>query len=248
MNFTELKKMFHLFYLKNVKAIVLTGGEPLLRDDFEEIVKELKKYNFKIFLDTNGDFFFKYKDSISKKIDVLGLPIDFPDSSYRNENNFRTILEILNYNKNLKKRPIIRIGTVITKDNFRNLDKIGELLKNYPIDIWKIYQFTPQNLNATKNKLSLEISQKTFDDTSQKLQDIFSEFFKVVISERRDRNFAYFFVNPDGTVFMPIDGFDICREKIIGNVFDRDILDKWNKFISAENYVNNAELTFNYKF
>lgn len=248
MGFFKLKKLFCLLYKGGAKAIVLTGGEPLIREDFYDVIKELKKYNFKIFLDTNGDLFFKYSDLITKCVDVVGLPIDFPDSSYRNKDNFRTILKILDYYKKLKRRPIIRIGTVVTKGNFRQLDKIGNLLKNCPIDIWKIYQFTPQNRNAIKNKSFLEIPESDFNRVSGEAKDNFSNYFKVAISKRQDRNNAYFFINSDGTVFIPIDDMDICREKRIGNIFNEGILDKWERFISEKNYINNAKLTFDYKF
>jgi MoaA/NifB/PqqE/SkfB family radical SAM enzyme len=248
MNLSKLKKLFRLFYNSGVKAVLLTGGEPLLRDDFDEILKELNRYHLKIFLDTNGDFFFKYKNLISKYVDVIGLPIDFPDSSYRNKRNLKIILEILSYYKKLKKHPAIRIGTVVTKDNFKRLNEVGELLKNYPVDIWKIYQFTPQNLNAIKNKSYLEISQKEFDGVTKNIENVFSNWFTVVVSKRKDRNCAYFFIDSDGTVFMPVDDLDICREEKIGTIFEKDILDKWKRWISEKEYVNNAKATFNYKF
>lgn len=245
MSFSELKKLFRLFYSKGIKAIILTGGEPLLRDDFEEIINELRKYNFKIFLDTNGDFFFKYKDLISNNIDELALPIDFPNKSYRNKNNLKTILAILNYFKKIKKHPAIRIGTVATKENIRVLDEVGELLKNYPVDIWKIYQFIPQNVNAVKNRNLLEISQKEFNMAGRRIKKIFSKFFKVVIYKRKEMNKAYFFVGSDGTVFMPVDDGDIFREKKIGNVFEGDIFEKWKELVSKRNYIDNIKATFN---
>lgn len=248
MKFSKLKKLFYLLYKNGAKAIVLTGGEPSMRNDFGSILKELKKYKFKIFLDTNGDFFFKYKKLISKSIDVLGLPIDFSDSrSYRNRNNFKTITKILDYYKKLKKRPIIRIGTVVTQDNFKDLNKIGKILKNYPVDIWKIYEFTPQNINAIRNKSLLEIPSKKFNEITKKAKKDFSMFFKVIISKRNHRNHAYFFINSDGKVFMPIDDFNICREKKIGDIFNKDILKKWKKLISDKNYIKNAKQTFNFK-
>lgn len=247
MGFSELKKLFYLFQKRGVKAVVLTGGEPLLRENISDIFKELKKCNIKIFLDTNGDLFFNYKDKIDKYVDVLGLPIDFPDSSYRNKKNLNTIIKILNYykNKNLNK-PIIRIGTIVTKDNINKLISIGELLKNYPVDIWKIYEFTPQNINAIKNKLALAVSQKEFEE-AVRIKDKFLNL-KLVISKRKDRSYAYFFINPDGIVFMPIDDLNICKEKIIGNIFDEDIIERWEKEVSQDNYLNNAKETFNYNF
>lgn len=248
MDLPKLKRLFRLFYSKGVKGILLTGGEPLLRDDIDEIIKELKGYNFKVFLDTNGDLFLKYKDLISNYIDVIGLPVDFPDSSYRNKNNLKTVLDILVYYKRLKKHPVIRIGTVVTKDNYKRLNEIGELLKNYPVDIWKIYQFTPQNLNAIENRSLLEISEREFNEVAQEIKTTFSNYFKIVVSRRKDRNYAYFFIGSDGIVFVPVDNSRICREKEIGNIFDKDILEKWERIISKESYIKNAESTFNYRF
>lgn len=248
MDFLKLKELFLLLHTKGVKAVLLGGGEPLLRDDFSEIIGELRKLDFKMFLDTNGDLFFGYKDLISEYVDVLGLPMDFPDSSYRNKNNLKTVLEILSYHKELKKRPTIRVGTVVTKDNSKRLDEIGELLKNYPVDIWKIYQFVPQNYNAIKNRSSLEISQKEFYEATKNIKDIFSDNFKVVISRREDMDRAYFFIASDGAVLVPVDDLNVCRQIKIGNVFDVDILDKWKKVVSEKNYINNAEATFDYRF
>lgn len=248
MGFLRLKELFLLLHTKGVKAVLLGGGEPLLRDDFTEIIGELRRLDFKIFLDTNGDLFFRYGDLITEHVSVIGLPVDFPDSSYRNEDNLKMVFKILGYYKGLKKRQIIRIGTVVTKDNFKRLNEIGKLLKSYPVDIWKIYQFVPQNYNAIKNRPSLEISQREFDEATQGIKDTFSGNFKVVISRREDMNRAYFFIASDGAVFVPIDDLSICRQMEIGNIFDRDILDKWKKVVSEKHYINNAEATFNCRF
>lgn len=247
MSFLKLQELFHLFSKNGVKAIVLTGGEPLIRDDFENIIKELKKYNFKIFLDTNGDLFFTYQDLIIKNIDVLGLPIDFPNHSYRNQDNLSNILKILNFFKDNPQRPTIRIGTVVTQDNIDKLKQIGDLIKDYPVDIWKIYEFIPQN-NAVKNKSIFEVSLEQFNEAAQKVKDKFSKYFKIAISKRKDRTNAYFFVSSNGNVFMPVDDFNICKEVVIGNVFDDGIVEKWGKYISEDNYTDNAKVTFNYKF
>ncbi len=234
-------------HTRGARAILLGGGEPLLRSDFKNILKELKKHKFKIFLDTNGDLFSQYQNQILKYVDVIGLPIDFPDSSYRNKNNLKAVLSVLNYFKTLRVRPIIRMGTVVTKDNFKRLKEIGELLKDYPVDIWKIYQFTPQNYNALKNRSLLEISQRDFDKATKGIKTIFSRNFKVIISKRQDRNRAYFIIASDGNVFIPVDDLNICKQVRIGNVFNKDILVRWKEFCLKKRYINNARVTFNFK-
>ena len=247
LDFSELKKLFHLFSKNGVKAIVLTGGEPLVREDFGEIIRELKNLKLKIFLDTNGDLFFKFADLISENIDVLGLPVDFSNNSYRNSDNLNIVLQILKFFKNKKKKPIIRIGTVVTKDNINELKKIGDLIMDYPVDIWKIYEFIPQN-NAVKNKSSLEIPVEQFEEVTLKTKKRFGDYLKIVISKRKDRTNAYFFVSSNGEVFMPVDDLNICKEVVIGNVFEKDIVEKWKTFFKKNNYQNNAKDTFNYKF
>ena len=232
----DLIRIFKLLHNEGTKAVVLTGGEPSIREDFGEIIREIKKSNLRIFLDTNGSFFFKYKKLIDENVEVLGLPLDFSNRSYRNSGSIDSILKILEYYKNKEKRPIVRIGTVVTKDNCKELKKIGELLKNYSIDIWKIYEFLPQNINAINNKDSLQIPIQAFKKLAEEIKKEFSDFFKVVVSKRSDRDKAYFFINSDGVVFMPLDNLNLCEEKIIGNIFDNNIVEKWELFISKENY------------
>jgi len=247
MRIAELQRMFDLFCKSGVKAIVLTGGEPLVRQDFAAVIEELDRRRIRTFLDTSGDFFSVHSEQILNKVEVLGLPIDFPDKSYRNPDNLGKVLKALESLKKRKQRPVIRIGTVVTKDNISELEKIGALIKEYPVDIWKIYEFVPQNANAIENKRLLEISEREFDEASRKAKEKFSKYFDVVISKRKDRTNAYFFVNPDGEVFMPVDDLDICREVRIGNVFEEDIVDKWEMLVSKDNYRENARVTFNYK-
>lgn len=248
MDLEELKTLFKLFVLKGIRAVVLTGGEPLVRRDIPEILRELNSNKLQIFLDTNGDYFQQYKDEIVRHIEDLGFPIDFSDRSYRNKNNLKSVLDALIYLKTIKKRPRIRIGTVLTKDNVRTLNNIGELLINYPIDTWKIFQFIPMNENAIKNRIHLEISEREFDEATQKIKEAYSEYFQIVISKRNRRSRGYFFIDSDGIIFMPVFSPTICKEVVIGNIFDDDIIEKWRLSAAKQNYINNAEITFQYNF
>lgn len=247
MDFPRLQQMFDVLARAGVQNVLLTGGEPLLRDDFAEVVEELKGRGLGIFLDTCGDLFFKYANVISRDVSVLGLPIDLVGGGYRGVNNFKRILEILAYYKRKKRRPEIRIGTVVTRDNFLSLGKIGELIARYPIFVWKLYQFTPQEVNAIRNRRLLEISEAMFNEAAEKVRARFASRLKVVISSRRDRNLAYFFIEPNGWVIMPVDNMDICRMETIGSIFDKDICERWMAWINQRNYARNLRSTFNIK-
>lgn len=184
--------------------------------------------------------FLKYRRLITENINTIGLPLDFPDRNYRNKENNRNVRKILSYLKKFKKHPQIRIGTVVTKDNWHQLSEIGELISNYPIYAWKLYEFTPQEVNALKNRKLFEISGKKFESATARVFNRFSRKFTVIISKRKHRNRAYFFIDPDGTVFVPVDGSRICRQVKVGNIFDKDIFNKWQKLVLQSNYLKNA--------
>jgi MoaA/NifB/PqqE/SkfB family radical SAM enzyme len=247
MGFDELKKLFALFQKRGVKAVVLCGGEPLLRRDFDRIILELKKYKLKIYLDTNGDFFFAHKKLILENVEHLGLPIDFPQKSYRNPDNLANILKILDYLGEHKKRPKIRIGTVVTKDNVAHLQEIGELIKDFPVDLWKLYEFIPQYGNARKNRANLEVDETSFDKATAAVKNRFSKYFRVVVSKRKNRTNAYFMINSAGFVFMPVDQEDFCGYINIGDVFEKDIVERWEKQVLKSKYLENVRLTFNHR-
>ncbi len=250
LDLATIDKMLALFSKNGVKVVALTGGEPTFRKDFPNIVDLLKKYHFEIFMDTDGDFFEIYKDTIINNFKGIGLTIDFPDESqrYRVPGNFKRVLDILNHFSTSKNRPIIRVATVVTQDNYLLLPKIGSLLCRYTIDIWKIYQFIPQNTNATKNRQALEIPQDKFESAVKDLENKFSSNFKVVVSRMEDRNACYFFVGSNGQVIMPTQNGDVFEEKIIGHIFDQNIIPKWEKAVSFNNFKKNHQVSLKYKF
>ncbi len=245
MDLPRLQRVFDVFVGAGVQNVLLTGGEPLLRDDFTEIVLELKRRGFGIFLDTGGDLFFKYADVISRHISVLGLSMDWIGGGYRGASNFKRVLEILTYYRGKRIRPEIRIGTVVTQDNYLLLEKIGECIAYYPVFAWKLYQFLPQGINAIGNRKQLEVSEAVFRETAGRIRTRFASSLNVVISNRRSRSSAYFFIESDGRVVMPVDNGDIGRMETIGDIFDKNIFEKWTTRINRRSYVRNLKPTFN---
>ncbi len=81
---------------------------------------------------------------------------------------------------------------------------------------------------------------------SEKIMAAYGRQINIIISPRRQRANAYFMINPDGQVIMPEDKDDVCCEVMIGNIFDQNIIDKWQKLIYENNYLENAEDTFSH--
>jgi len=253
LNLHQIKKMFSLFAKEGVKAVVITGGEPMKYPVIDTVLRTLKKHNFKVFLDSNSYYFFDHKEIVTACVDVLGLPLDYPSRSpsYRSSKNFDQIIKVLEYYKELDKevkRPKIRIGTVITKENSGQISLLGELLKNYPIDTWKLYQFIPVGKIASKYQEELLIGEDEYLREAYFIASRFKKYFDVIISPRKSRSNAYFLINPDGTVIMPDDNGLVCWESSIGNVFEKNITQKWHEAVLNGNYLENAGHTFSYKW
>ena len=239
----EMKKIFLYLKSKGAKAIELTGGEPMLREDIAQVVNLIKKCELKAFLDTGGDFF-KGNEQLFSKIDVLGLPLDFPNKSYRNPNNFSNVIQILEFYKNKKTMPSIRVGTVVTKDNLHLLKEVGEILSKYPIDLWKIYEFIPINEIAFDNKTSLQVPYKEYLRCAKEAQNLFQKKLNIIVSTEESRNKAYFFLDASGEVFVPMHERGRNANVFLGSVFDKKTLKKWAKMAHKEKYLKNVKVTF----
>lgn len=246
LSFSEIKKIIQYLYKNKVKAIIVTGGEPLLRKDIGKILKEIKKYNIKIHLDTNADLFFKYKKAINNYVDILRFSIDPSTETdyYRGRNNQNNVINALDY---YKKQDIakkqnnkikLRVGTVITKENINNLKVLADTLKNYEINIWKISQFIPSGINGIKNK-SLKILTKIFNRETKIIKKEYSKYFKIVTAIAYSRSKDHFFINSDGTIYTPENTYSRTKYKHIGNIFDKNILKKWIMGVNLNNYLNN---------
>lgn len=251
-SFPEIKKALKTLKENEVEGIVLTGGEPLIREDITKILKEVKKNKFTAYLDTNGNNFSKHKKAIEKYVTVLGLPLDFSNgemtSEYRGKANTQKIIDILNTYKNKKEKPfIIKVGTVITKDNIKEIENIAEILKDKGIYLWKIYEFVPMENNAIKNKKRLQVNKNIFESATERIKKKYSKRINIMISKREDRTRTHFIINPDLSVAIPIDSSKICKNVIIGNIFDKDIGKKWAKMSIRSLYVANAKRTFNHR-
>lgn len=241
MSISQIKKVLAIIIPGGVKNIHLTGGEPLLRADFSEIINLFSRYGINTILDTNTDYFSKYQELITKKISVIGLPIDFPNKSFRNDNNLKNIEKVLKYYKK-KKGPKIRILTTVTQANIYQLKDIGLFIKNYKIDVWRIMQFLPlRGSNAEKNKNKLWVSKRQFQTHAKKAKKLFLKFFDVNSVRVGARNHAYFIIGSDGSVMIPTESKKICENKKVGSIFDDNIINKWQKFGSISNFNKNSK-------
>ncbi len=153
----DVKKIIDKVFTSGVKIFRFTGGEPLLRKDFFELAFYAKNKNLEVRLNTNGSLI---TPKVAKKLKGLVDNVLIPIDSCSNEieeclNNFKNSL-----NKKiraivlLKKYgiPLVRVGTVASRENIEKLEKISEIVLSSPADEWEIYRQISINKNTEKIK------------------------------------------------------------------------------------------------
>ena len=217
------------------KQIGITGGEPLLHPCFPEIVDYIYEAGLKIYLSTNCDYYEQYSDLIKSKVSVIGIPIDgsYPDlhDGQRGKSSFYSVIHALNDISNSNCMTKVKIGTVITNRNYSDLKFIEKLLLKYADTIlyWKLYQLVSYDRNKDNvNHLKPNI-------VNMEELGSFLGKEKIVNDTLDKRNLSYFFIKPNGNVFIPV-LTDVCSREIdLGNLITDDMNTIKKRFFSLVN-------------
>ena len=241
-DFNSIKIIIDTLYTNGVEQIGITGGEPLLHNEFPEIVDYIYNKGISIYLSTNCDYYNQYADLIKNKVSIIGIPIDgsnsFKHDSIRGEGSFSSVVsvmeDILNCDTNIR----IKVGTVITNKNISDLKNIECFLKRFDKKIlfWKLYELIDYDRNfinvkdlvPNKNWLS---KCKTLGEHIDKN--------KIIIDEKKIRSNSYLFIKPNADVFIPILSDKISYEKNIGNILEdgyNTIIRRFQSIVNEKGY------------
>ena len=146
---SDYKNIIRRLMSLNVKTVNFGGGDPLLYDNIVEIVKYAKSCNMRTTLDTNTLAYNSTKHAdLMAILDMISIPIDGVDAithdRIRNYNgSYKRSLSFLSQICSFTQKPEIRINTVIVRENHKQLKEMAEMLSNYPIMYWHLYDFIP---------------------------------------------------------------------------------------------------------
>lgn len=201
---SKIYKAIDKFEHLGVERVVLSGGEPFVRNDIVDIIKYIYSKNIPIYVSTNGILIEKYYTEIKGYVDCIGLPIDADNAGLvskmtRSPKGFYEVIRLLQTINKEEKRPQIKIGTVVSKVNIDNVLAIGKLLFKTPgqlqPDVWRLYEFSPLRYGAGANmKYGIEPR-----DFLKIVKAVKREFPDKKISEltNDDSDNSYIFLTPD---------------------------------------------------
>lgn len=137
--------------------INLFGGEPLLYTHLDETLAAIQSHKLVSYITTNGLLVEKKVESFMRNgLNILQISLDGWDeeSQFKRGNvkgSFSTITKgirsVLDHKGN-KSFPIVRVATVITKNNYHSLDRIQIMLHEYGVREWVLnnYQFVTNKI------------------------------------------------------------------------------------------------------
>ena len=128
--------------------ICVTGGEPLLRRDFFEIVEHAHRLGFSWGMTSNGTLITK---DVAKRLKEAGMATvsisldgtkDYHDMFRRSPNAFERTVEGL---RNLLEQGFedVQATTVVTKQNLGSLEELFQVLYDIDVDSWRLLAIEP---------------------------------------------------------------------------------------------------------
>lgn len=157
----ELLREFGRGREQGCREVVLTGGEPTIRKDFLEVVRQAKRMGFeRIQLQTNGRMM-SYRGFCEQVVDagvtdflvaLHGHVPELHDYLTRNNGNFVQTVSAIRNLKNLRQK--VAVNVVVTRPNYRNIPEIATLLLRLGVDQFQMAFVHPLG-NAYENFYSV---------------------------------------------------------------------------------------------
>jgi MoaA/NifB/PqqE/SkfB family radical SAM enzyme len=200
----KLVEIAKLLAQSPLKKVTISGGEPLLIENIEEITKILREGQKYVSLHTNG--FYLSEDRIKNLGPHLGdiaIPVDSMDASIndplRGDGSLHVFKRVLNQ---LNKHELnVGIHTVATPMNLSGLNAIYNYLSRKDFSFWKVYE----QMGRTMERLQGEFDPQT-GGTDAFLADFLLVESKMKRKDSRIRFIAahdkmpYIFLNSEGRV------------------------------------------------
>lgn len=233
LDFDKQKLIIEKVANSGICKISFTGGEPLMVERIQDLILYAKQKGLIVSLTTNGillndeqfDFCMKNMDWITFSLDGANEKVQ--SEMGRNINHVERISQFLKKAKILNdKNCKIKINTVVSCVNQKYIIDISDLVMQYPVSRWKLFQFVPLRGNAKKYKEKYYISDENFMQTVEAIKQHMGEQKKCLsISGRLNIESAYFVIFPNGDIKISTG----LRDQILGNAINDDLKILWHK-------------------
>lgn len=178
LNTKEAKMLMNQIYEVSRPLLVLSGGEPLLRQDIFDLIDYGSKKGLKMGLGSNG---YLIDDTVAKKLKTSGIStvsISLDSHIPAQHDEFRGVKgawdKAVNACKSLRKNNVlVQVNTTLTHENYEQIDDIMSLAESIGVENFHLFFLVPTG-RATK----------LTDISPQKYEDMITNTFAKVHKHR----------------------------------------------------------------
>lgn len=215
LTFNENEKILNNLINDGVTDITWTGGEALIYENIEELIKRAYKKGIRNKLITNGKILANSNMQILNYLDSLTLSLDSTNNKInqelgRGEEHYTNVKYILDYIKENNIDIKLRINTVANKLNIDNISEFILFLNEYNIYAWRIFRFMPLRETAVKNKNEFEISDEQFKFIKEKCNKE-CNITNIEYREEDDMEKKYVLLVANGDIVITENGKDVTK-------------------------------------
>jgi len=170
----EIKKIIDKFYNAGIRYIILSGGEPLIRNDFFKILDYLVKKKIYIVINTNGVLI---NDDMASKISKYPVHImmslhQFNDKDAQNDSGMtQAYSKKISAINSLRKHGVMCLEyiTILDRKNIDNLQEIYKIsLTDLKPDNWQFFRVFDSNDVAGSTKKEMKEAIDKIDELNKK--------------------------------------------------------------------------------
>lgn len=247
-DFLKVTDQIRKHYNPNKLMIVITGGEPLVRRDLEEVGKELYKQGYPWGFVTNGLALDekRFRNLMNSGLRSVTVSLDGFEENHNwlrgRDDSYEKALQALSLIVS-EKELVYDVVTCVNSRNINELDRLKEFLMERGVKKWRLFTIDPigrartdtdLNLTAEQLLLVMEFLKKTRSEKAIDVSYGCEGFLGDFESEVRD---SFFFCRAGIHIAsVLVDGsISVCpnnsRHAIQGNIYKDDFMDVWmNRF------------------
>ena len=247
-DFLKVTSEVRQHYNPNKVMIVITGGEPLMRNDLESVGYELYKQGYPWGMVTNGYALTEecFKGLLRAGLRSITVSLDGLEENHNwlrsRKTSFSKAIDAINM---IAKTPdiVFDVVTCVNSRNFEELPKIKALLQSMGVYLWRIFTVSP--IGRAKEDKELQITDQQFLGLMNFIKDTRIEnkvrvsygcegFLGSFEGEVRD---GYYYCRAGINIGSVLNDGSISacpnnsRKVVQGNIYQDNFMDVWqNKF------------------
>lgn len=202
------KRIITILRDEGVLFLTLTGGEPLIRDDFMKIAEFASRKGMALRIFTNGTLLDGEAVKRLKDLNLVEVEISLHGSEEVHDfitgekGAFRKVIRSIDF---LREEEIkVNLKMCVMKPNFQEIGKVYEMGRERGAQAFFDFFITPRD-NGDRTPLSLRLDEKEIISSLNELKGLFSECGEGKGVERRrylcGAGVNFFNISPSGDVF-----------------------------------------------